>query len=93
MLSCLRCFPTIILPFTNGKPKRLKLKQTVENATAKIEIFWSTYNMEKFNPALTTAKQLTPTKSCKQCPGLLHLFAPLKTMCNCTAKQCVKIRK
>lgn len=39
MLSCLRCFPTIILPFTNGKPKRLKLKQTVENATAKIEIF------------------------------------------------------
>ena len=93
MLSCLHCFPTIILPFTNGKPKRLKLKQTVENATAKIEIFWSTYNMEKFNPALTTAKQLTPTKSCKQCPGLLHLFAPLKTMCNCTAKQCVKIRK
>ena len=40
MLSCLRCFPTIILPFTNGKPKRLKLKQTVENATAKIEIFF-----------------------------------------------------
>lgn len=76
MLSCLRCFPTIILPLTNGKPKRLKLKQTVENATAKIEIYWSAYNMEKFNPALTTAK------SCKQCPGQLHLFAPLKIMFN-----------
>lgn len=78
MLSCLRCFPTIILPFTNGKPKRLKLKQTVENATAKIEIFWSAYNMEKFNPALTTTKHLTPTKSCKQCPRQLNCLPRLK---------------
>lgn len=76
MLSCLRCFPTIILPFTNGKPKRLKLKQTVENATAKIEIFLLCVQYGKIKYCFNNDKTINADKKLQTMSRTVALVCP-----------------